>query len=219
MNRYFKAFITTIALYSVLVASFVYSYETPTLLSSKEIQSDQAVRFTIIPKQEYKKPPVSKPTKEKKVIIQKKIVTPKKIIKKIVKKETPKKVIKKQPIVKKQIKQNQLKTKTQNIVQQNEQLNIQKEREIYFTKIKNLIAQNKAYPKSAQRRGIEGRIAVEFTISCEGRFVAFNKIDGKKIFKKSVQKTIESVFPIIPPKNIFSSNQTLSLIIDFSLNS
>ena len=86
-----------------------------------------------------------------------------------------------------------------------------------FTQIKNMIDKNKTYPNVAKRRGIEGNVIVSFIISPKGEFIKFENIVGKKVFYKSVQNAIKKIFPFPTPKEIFTSSQRLSLVLEYKL--
>ncbi len=88
----------------------------------------------------------------------------------------------------------------------------------YFALVKNTIEKYKYYPQNALRRGIECDMKVKFTISSVGQLVSLELIEGNKIFHNSVQEAIEKSFPLLPPKNLLSENETLSLVISYTIN-
>ncbi|MEA3354280.1 MAG: TonB family protein [Campylobacterota bacterium] len=232
MSRYFSSFLATTFIYTALAVTFLYSYSAPKLVSEQQQNSKETVKFTVIAQKS--EPPVKKPEKkiEKKVekpqekIVKKtepvkKIEKPKKKIvtkTKPVKKE-PKKIVKKatpKPLIQKtQIKQNKTVSKSKSTLTDPNDLKIKKNK--YYTTIKETISKNKRYPKIAVRRGIQGDVKVKFTISPNGELVSFNIIDGKKVFKKSIQKAITQSFPIKPPQGILTANLDLSLTIEYKL--
>jgi len=65
----------------------------------------------------------------------------------------------------------------------------------------NIIA-NKRYPKLAKRRHIEGSVKVRFDITQTGEVTNIRFINGKRIFQKSIRKTLERTFPINIPNEI-----------------
>jgi periplasmic protein TonB len=77
---------------------------------------------------------------------------------------------------------------------------------MYYKIVKDRFNSSKEYPKVAIRRGIEGVVNIKFIVSKDGRLISYNIVDGKKIFYKSIDKTIKTIFPIVPPPNIFSQN-------------
>jgi protein TonB len=203
----------------------LYSYDSKKTVSSTQTKSEQVVKFTIIQESKPKQEPIKKVVKkeipkkvEKKTI--KKIVKKieKKVKKEIVKKEIIKKVHKvvKEVVVKKQIKKNKssLIKEKNNLDEKNKRKHNQK---IYYTKIKELINKNKYYPKVAARRGIEGFVKINFTISQYGELVSFKMLEGKRIFKKSIQEAVINSFPLKPPKGLLTSNTQLSLKIAYRL--
>jgi outer membrane biosynthesis protein TonB len=88
----------------------------------------------------------------------------------------------------------------------------------YFALVKNTIEKYKYYPQNALRRGIECDMKVKFTISSVGQLVSLELIEGNKIFHNSVKEAIEKSFPLLPPKNILSENEVLSLVISYTIN-
>ncbi|MCI0500173.1 MAG: energy transducer TonB [Epsilonproteobacteria bacterium] len=88
----------------------------------------------------------------------------------------------------------------------------------YFALIKNTIEKHKYYPHNALKRGIECDIKVKFIISPMGQLLSLELIEGNKIFHNSAKEAIEKSFPLLPPKNILSENETLSLTISYTIN-
>lgn len=184
------------------------------------------------------KKPLSKP---KKIVQVKKIIKKNVIKKKVTKKIKPVDLLKEevllakteesvqklvevvQPEVKKvtapktQIKQNLAREKEKIIAENERKMLLEKQRNLYFLKIKEMIAQNKVYPRIARKRGIEDDVKVKFIISDQGNFLEFKSIVCKSIFKKSVQKAIESTFPLKPQAGLFHENIDLSLTINYRL--
>ena len=229
MNRYTKSFGITTILYLLLMVTFLYSFDTDDnkKLHSQQTKSTQSVKFTIVQEQRVKKVKEEPKEKIKKAIVQKKI--PKKIQ---TKKKKPmvkpiEKKIKKQTIIKQkqhkqaQIKKNQIKknkaveTKKKNNIQEINKRKIEQQK--YFTKIKELINQNKYYPRMAIKRGIEGMVKIKFTISKDGELLSFKIIEGKSIFRKSIQNAVQESFPLKPPRGLLLKNTTLSLKITYKL--
>lgn len=221
MNRYAKSFTITLLLYIAIFISFLYSSEEPQIKSS-QTKSDQVVKFTII--QEAK--PV---VKKKEIIVKKKEI--KKVIKKKVatKKIKPKIIEKKKQIIKKKktteikktiVKQQIKKNKSIQKITKNHQDTLKKHKynqKKYYTKIKETINKNKSYPRVAVKRGIEGIVKINFTISKNGELLSFHIKEGKKIFQKSITKAVQNSFPLIPPKGLLDSNISLSLTINYYL--
>jgi protein TonB len=166
-----------------------------------------------------KKEPIPQPKKVVKKIVKKinpKKIAPKKIVKKIVKK-TVEKPIKKtnNQIVANQVKKNKSIVKEKTIQTDTKQLKIKQNQ--YYTQIKQTIDKNKSYPKVAVRRGIQGDVQIQFTISRTGELLSFKILDGKKVFFKSIHEAIKNSFPLTPPKEIFTSNLDLKLTLQYKL--
>jgi len=186
-----------------------------------------------------KKPLLNKPIKKepkKEVIVKKeaikKIEKPKEPVKKVVhkpkkiQKQTPKKeIVKHTPTPKQQTAQvlqratttKVAKKETPNLVQQ--KLDNQKELEAknrYLANVKKIIENNKFYPNSAKRRGLESNIPIKFLISKDGTISNIEILGGKKIFHKSVKQTLENSFPI-DPKGVLKESIEVSLVLKYNL--
>lgn len=228
MNRYIKSLAITFTLYVIIFIGFLYAFESNPTLQSQQTKSEQSVKFTIIQERVEKQEKKQEAKKIVKKEIQKK--TPKETKKTIVKKEekqakkTAEKITKKE-LVKKpqqtainQIKKNNSQTDTKNKLSNQEhskKLELQKQQ--YYTQIKQLINKNKYYPRIAVKRGIQGVVKINFTISKNGELISCKIMDGKKVFKKSILEAIQSSFPLPPPKGVLTSNTNLSLQIDYRL--
>ena len=71
----------------------------------------------------------------------------------------------------------------------------------FLENVRSKIIANKKYPKMAKRRHIEGSVKVRFDITARGHVSNIRFINGKRIFHKSIRKTLESTFPMsIPPE-------------------
>lgn len=246
MNRYISSFIATTVIYSLLFSTFLYSLDMDKSINSQPKQNLNNIRFTVLEKRKPQKEKIEKKKQPSKEIVKKEPVKkeePKKIIKKepvkkTVKKEKPKpieKVAKKEPvkepriqrhipkeepkeekIVKQQVKQQKnIVKKIDNTI--DEEL-IKAKKSLYFKFIKEAISKNKEYPKIAARRGIQGDVKVNFTISKDGELLKYDIVDGHRIFKKSIIEAFTKTFPIKPPKDLFLSNTDLSLTIAYRLN-
>jgi len=219
MNRYTKSFFITFIVYIIIFVGFLYPFEDDKQLKSTQKKSEQIVKFTIIQEPiviEEKKEIIVKKHEIKKIerIIPKQTIT-KKLKPKVIEKK--KKIIQpKQILVKQQIKQNKSTQKDTKIHQ--DTLKKRKENQNkYYTQIKETINKNKSYPKMAIKRGIEGIVKIQFEISKDGKLLSFNIIEGKRVFKKSIEKAVKNSFPLTPPQNTLVSNTSLSLLIDYRL--
>ncbi len=234
MNRHLFAFIITTLLYTTLLGTFLYTYEESKTIQTKSQQSNEKVKFTILSQNDetskVKSKPTPKPITEIKKEVTKKIIKkeiiktktkPKPVVKEIEKpkKQEIKKIVEKQKeiptVTKQQIKQNNSETKKTVIIDDSKEKSIKQNQ--YYTQIKQAISSNKTYPKIAIRRGIEGEVKIKFTISANGELIKFEIIDGKKVFKNSIEEAIQKSFPLTPPKGLFLSNLDLSLTIQYKL--
>ena len=70
----------------------------------------------------------------------------------------------------------------------------------FLQNIRNKIIANKKYPRIALRRHIESSVKVRFDITATGQVSNIRFINGKRIFYKSIKKTLARTFPVgIPP--------------------
>jgi len=193
MNRYISSFVATAMLYVTLMATFLYSYDEPKVLQSKNKQSDQNVKFTIVSQKVVEPEKIVKKIEAKKLIEPKKIkpkkitkkIEPKKIVKKIksnkiIKKIEPKKIVKKvkpkeikpkkvvKKIKKKEIfKQNQKAQIKKTIVKDTTTENIEKnkQKEIYKKKYFEKLKQTISKNKSYPKTAIRRNIEGDVKIS------------------------------------------------------
>ena len=235
IKRYFNSFFVASIFYSFLIITLLYSFEEVNIAPSKAQHSIQNVKFTLInlPK-EIEKPKVEKQEIVKKEPQPKKIepkvvkkINPKKISpKKIVKKTEPKvekkekEIVKKTEEIKKQIVANQIKKsdsteKKETVKTDLKQLKMKQHK--YYSQIKQTIDKNKSYPQVAVRRGIQGEVKIQFTISKDGELLSYKILDGQKIFFKSISEAIQNSFPLTPPNDIFTSNLDLKLTLHYKL--
>lgn len=155
---------------------------------------------------------------KKKPVMEKPKPKPKKITKKPKKKKPePKKVekpVKKtQEIIEERIVQNTSTSNNQPLTK-NE---IAAKKNVFFSKIKELINKNKSYPKTARRRGIMGSVLVKFTLNNNGELSGFEILGGKKVFFKSAKLAIEKSFPLKIPKELSRETFEFELTISYSL--
>jgi len=175
-----------------------------------------------------KKPIVAKPKKPKpkpkKLKPKPKPKKPKP--KKIIKKNQPKKIIQKRviesipkpiyhepsPIVKTQ------KTPIHKIPIARVVSNNEVEKKAFLHNIRSRIIANKKYPRIALRRHIEGTIKVKFNITKHGQVNNIRFIQGKRIFQKSVRKTLAKTFPVTIPANMHNKLPILDVTVVLHFN-
>ncbi len=237
MNRYFSSFVVTALLYGGVFAAFVWTKGEKILYSdqTKELQTIE-VSLVSLPKpqpmQEEPKPieeiKEEPPKEEPKAIEKIKKKIPKEIKKErvVVKKDTPKP---KKRVPKKPIKQ----TKPQPSTPKSKPTPAQKstithtsktsakeaaqKKNLYFATLKNKIERRKSYPAMAKRRGIEGSVRVQFTLTPNGALKTITILSGPKIFHSSIKSAIGSALPYSPPQGVTIGNQPITLTIEYSL--
>ncbi len=156
-----------------------------------------------------------KPKKIHKRVIKKPKPKPKKVHKKIVKKYKPKAIPKKiirevivpqrvveepiiapMPIIKKAPKVIKPTPKTSTPTDNG------RAKRAFLQKIRNKIIANKKYPRIALRRHIESSVKVRFDITATGQVSNIRFISGKRIFYKSIKKTLVRTFPVAIPSDM-----------------
>ena len=227
MNRYSSSFLLTFFLYSILTASVVFSSNNIQNLQTTPPKPTTNLKVKIVTTKEKKiEKNINKEklTKKKEKPLKKKTIKPKKltklkkIIKKIEKVKKVEKIIQNKNTPKFQSSKKILKKKP--LAKLDEKLNhnkINKQKQLYFSQVKQTINKNKIYPKVAIRRSIEGSVKIKFTLTKYGELVSFNILKGQKIFKKSIAKAIQKSFPIKPPQNIFKENLDLFVTLNYKL--
>lgn len=230
MSNFSKAFLLTSILYVVCFSIYMYS----TFKESKNIlkkQSINKISFNVIEKKQISKKQEEninaqeikqEEIKYKKEIVKNKPNTLKKIVKKIKKeplKYNQKEVVKKENkkekqkiVVNKQI----FKDISKNTVEVN-QVNLQAIKEQFFYDLRNKIEEKKVYPKRARERNIEDNCKVSFQISQSG-LISKLEIQGKKIFKRSIENSINECFPLKIPKELKEFPIMVNLTLKYKLN-
>jgi len=152
-------------------------------------------------------------------------VIPKPVVKKIVQKKiikkVKKKVIKKKRVKKKSVKKRVTKRKSTTKKASRKKRASKRQaspakKNAFMSHIRAKINKNKAYPRIAQRRGMQGSVKVRFTILRNGH-VSNIKITGKKVFHKSARKAIQKSFPINAKSAPLSLPQTVNLTLRYQI--
>jgi len=87
----------------------------------------------------------------------------------------------------------------------------------FIKKLKAKINKNKFYPKKAIMRHIRGDVKVEFTMQKDGSVRDITIISGKRIFKKSIMKSINDSFPIKVDAELFNFPKKFTIKLRFQL--
>lgn len=232
MNRYLSSFILSAFIYvSLFAGAFAFLNDDSHNFSDKDLEKPNVVSVCMVTP---KKPqPVKKKVTEKKV--KKKKVKKKKIVKKPKPKPTHslrKKTIPKNEIVKKEKEQEIVEEKTtqkrsdvapkqQVIAHKKSTVNkeeIKAKQNIFFTKIRNRINENKSYPRTARRRGIQGSVEVRFHLCNDGNVKNIEFLSGREIFKRSIIEAIEKSFPIEVDSSLFNFPKEFKISVDYILS-
>jgi len=89
----------------------------------------------------------------------------------------------------------------------------------FLRNVRSNIIANKKYPKLAKRRHIEGSVKVRFDITQSGEVTNIRFINGKRIFQKSIRKTLQRTFPISIPNRVRSELpiNDVSVVLHFNI--
>lgn len=86
--------------------------------------------------------------------------------------------------------------------------------------LRTKIKQNLRYPSSARRRGMEGEVAVRFTVFRDGSIRDISIRQGEEIFHNAAEAAVASSSGIDVPKSLTDSlPMEMDLVLDFKLNS
>lgn len=217
MNRYVSSFLFACSVYIFLIGAIFYFLQTQKYIYKVDEKRVTAVMINVVPKVVKKESlspkKESKPKEHKKIKKIKKLTKPKKRVKNVL----AKKVVAKKPTAKKVISKKAMPQKVQSptkIEQPKE--NLAKKRELYFLKIKQELQKHKIYPKMAIKRGVQGISKVTLYLAPDGKLINF-RIDGKKIFNKSIEKAIKKTFPFPVKEGLLKENLTLHVNLVYRL--
>ena len=154
-----------------------------------------------------------KPKKIHKRVIKKPKPKPKrvhkKIVKKIIKKYKPKAIPKKvveQPIIAPMPIRKPIVRKAPKVIKSTPKTSTQTDngqaKRAFLQKIRSKIIANKKYPRIALRRHIESSVKVRFDITATGQVSNIRFVSGKRIFYKSIKKTLARTFPVGIPSDM-----------------
>lgn len=225
MNRYLSSFIISILIYISLFAGAIVIFNEDDNFSDKDVDKPNVICVSMVAQKVTQKQPIKKIQKKKKTV--KKVVKEKELPK-------PKKTIPKTEIVKKELKKEEVvedETSVQEYVEVEKKQEviatkkcttntdeIKAKQNIFFTKLRNRINENKSYPRSARRRGIEGSVEVKFNLCSDGNVKDIKFISGKNVFKKSIIEAIEDSFPIDVDKSLFSFPKEFKISVEYILS-
>ncbi|MDD5052175.1 MAG: TonB family protein [Sulfuricurvum sp.] len=92
------------------------------------------------------------------------------------------------------------------------------EKRHFLASLRSSIQNNLRYPPAARRRGMEGEVAVRFTLNDNGSISSINILNGENIFHNAVKAAISTASGIDIPKNIADSfPMEINLILNFEL--
>ena len=86
----------------------------------------------------------------------------------------------------------------------------------FLAKLRAKINRAKRYPRIAQRRGRQGVVKVRFTLLANGKMGKIS-MQGPKVFHRSVQKAVNSAFPMSVKNVPFSLPKTFTLSLRYQL--
>ncbi|WP_304546343.1 energy transducer TonB [Sulfurimonas microaerophilic] len=242
MNRYIFAFVASLVLYTSLIASIIYIVGNEEEVSqSQDLADTQTVAISVIQQKQC----TSKKKHTQKLETQPKNKAPKKVVKKVEKKEKlqPKveqvkqskesveEIVKQEPIEEEVVAQveeemiqeenEQEETLEEELLhdQQLQEMIIARQQELdqFTLQLVKKINENKRYPLSARRRGVEGDVDVKFIVLADGGVSAIKVIAGKSIFKNATIQAIESSFPVNVEKSLIDFPQEFQIKLAYTL--
>jgi TonB family protein len=94
------------------------------------------------------------------------------------------------------------------------------EKRHFLASLRSTIQNNLRYPPSARRRGIQGEIAVRFSLNESGSINSINILSGENIFHNAAKAAVASASGINVPKNLTDSlPMEIDLTLEFTLKS
>ena len=218
MNKHSKSLFISLLIHSLLVGAVFYLYSVAAAYINRPQEKRVCIKLGTIKQVVVKKckSPVKEPKKSvsKKVTQQKKVIKKKRALKKkintrktIVKKEHPKKVVlskmKKVQTVKKDISDTKIVKKQEKCAKTNNtpalhttQKKSTQEKYInqYLQEIVDLLQENLYYPRRARKRGIEGKVTVQFTLKKSAEISAIKVISSNsEILSRGAIKTLKNL--------------------------
>ena len=150
-------------------------------------------------------------------------VVPEPIVRKVIKKVVKKKpIIKKKKVVKKKVKK-KIKKRVKKVSKQKKRKKAQAKKRAspaqknrFLNQLRAKINRNKAYPRIAQRRGMQGSVKVRFTILRNGQ-VGNISVNGPKVFHTSAKSAVKKAFPINVKNTPISLPKTVNVTLRYQI--
>ncbi len=213
MRRYFSSFLISFIVYASFIVSGIYfvSIEDENTVV-KEMQEIQTVAVSIIQQQCHTKKEKIEKKVEKKTQVKPKpqpTVVQDEIVKKEIESEIDEVAIQEkesepqEELVEEQEEVEEKVVQKDSVDEEKLQEEIRqmmaakkKELDLFTQHLIKKINENKRYPMSARRRGVEGDVSVKFIVLSNGGVDAIEILEGKSIFTKSTIAAIEDSFPV-----------------------
>lgn len=106
---------------------------------------------------------------------------------------------------------------TQNVQSAAESERRQARRDRFMALLNERINSNKHYPKSARRRGIEGKVELVFEVCSDGKVDNITVVSGRSIFKRSAIQAIVKSFPIEVDEALFEFPHEFRVTLEYVL--
>ena len=94
---------------------------------------------------------------------------------------------------------------------------IEKAKHEYLRRLMAHIESHKHYPRAARRRGIEGDVAVSFSLLQKGEVTDVTIEDGHRVLRKAVEEAIAAAQPMPAPPPSLELPLAISFSVQFSL--
>ena len=238
-HRLWKSFLSTVVLYALLGLPFFYLLTQA--IGTEQKPKEKTISFSLSEYEPEVIPPVEEPIPEEVVepepiepepleVVKEELiieeVVPEPIVKKVIKKVVKKKpVIKKKKIVKKKV-QKKIKKRVKKATKQKVQKKRNKaqarkraspaQKNRFLNQLRGKINRNKAYPRIAQRRGMQGAVKVCFTILPNGQ-VGNISVSGPKVFHTSAKSAVKKAFPINVKNAPISLPKTVNVTLRYQI--
>lgn len=232
MNRYLSSFFISFSIYTLGVSSLLYFLSQESVNASEANKTVQTVKFSFIsekPEKKMSEPstmPEIKPQPQEKPVTkpkpkEKTIPRPKpKVEQKVESKQKPSKDEQKEITPKESSDSANMKSEANKEEKKSSDYeDIKAKQNLFMSKLRELINQNKSYPNSARRRAIEGVVNLRFNILANGAVERITITSGKSIFKKSAMQAVERSFPIKIDKELFMFPKEFKVTLVYTLKS
>ncbi|MDP1784430.1 MAG: TonB family protein [Sulfuricurvum sp.] len=110
-------------------------------------------------------------------------------------------------------------TPTPSPIKAQPKIDLSAEKKSFFASLRTTIQNHLRYPTAARRRGVEGDIAVRFSLANDGTINSISIQHGEAVFHNAAKTAVAAAFGIYVPKNLADSlPMEIELTLEFKLN-